>query len=67
MGAAARMAAKHGKIACDECHKPFITERRIASFCDEPLEAICQWCDLKRSFHREYTYDKRGRIIRRAA
>lgn len=55
MGAASKMAARHGKVACDDCHKPFGPGRSIASFSDEPLEAICQWCDLARAFHREYT------------
>lgn len=52
MGAAARMAARHGKDHCDNCRKPFSDERRIASFCDDPVEAICQWCDLKRECDR---------------
>lgn len=68
MGMASRLAAAHGKIACDSCGNPFGDERRIASFCDEPLEATCEWCDLRRSyerFDREFTQDEHGKIIRR--
>lgn len=67
MGLASRLAAVTGKIACDVCRKPFGEGRRVASFSDEPLEAVCEYCDLARAFHREYTYTDRGKIARRSS
>lgn len=52
MGAAARMAARFNLLNCSDCRKPFEEGRRIGSFCDDPLEAVCEWCDLMRAYLR---------------